>query len=94
LRINECSYEARTRRGFAVSAARKNIARVETGARRWAYRARRVTVTICRPIVERALEHTLSRASSNRATRLSFTPSEWARLAGFYGFIALLHVLG
>ena len=27
-------------------------------------------------------------------TRLSFTTSEWWRLAGFYGFIAFLHALG
>jgi len=27
-------------------------------------------------------------------TRLSFTSSEWGRLAGFYGFIAFLHALG
>jgi high-affinity nickel-transport protein len=27
-------------------------------------------------------------------TRLSFTSVEWSRLAGFYGFIALLHALG
>ena len=27
-------------------------------------------------------------------TRLSFTPQEWIRLAGLYGFIAFLHVLG
>ena len=27
-------------------------------------------------------------------TRLSFTPREWTRLAGLYGFIAVLHILG
>jgi len=29
-----------------------------------------------------------------RETRLSFTPGEWKRLAGFYGVIAALHVVG
>ena len=29
-----------------------------------------------------------------RETRLSFTPGEWKRLAGFYGVIAGLHVIG
>ncbi len=29
-----------------------------------------------------------------RSTRLSFTASEWRRLAGFYGIIAALHVAG
>jgi high-affinity nickel-transport protein len=29
-----------------------------------------------------------------RETRLSFTPDEWKRLAGFYGVIAALHVAG
>ena|SRR5690349_11795207 len=28
------------------------------------------------------------------ASRLLFTPGEWRRLGGFYGFIALLHVVG
>ena len=29
-----------------------------------------------------------------RRKGLSFTPSEWARLSGFYGFIAALHLVG
>lgn len=33
-------------------------------------------------------------AAPPRATRLSFTMSEWRRLAGFYGAIALLHIAG
>ncbi len=39
---------------------------------------------------------TLYRAveATRRAARVSFTPAEWYRLAGFYGVIALLHALG
>jgi high-affinity nickel-transport protein len=33
-------------------------------------------------------------AAPARETRLSFTPAEWRRLAGFYGVIAALHVAG
>ena len=33
-------------------------------------------------------------APPDRRTRLSFTASEWRRLAGFYGFVAFLHALG
>jgi nickel/cobalt transporter (NiCoT) family protein len=39
-------------------------------------------------------ESLLSVAVRPGATRLSFTSSEWTRLAGFYGFIAFLHALG
>jgi nickel/cobalt transporter (NiCoT) family protein len=28
------------------------------------------------------------------SSRVSFSPAEWARLAGFYGFIGMLHLLG
>ena len=34
------------------------------------------------------------RAAGARATRLAFSADEWARLAGLYGFIAALHILG
>jgi high-affinity nickel-transport protein len=34
------------------------------------------------------------RSSGFNGTRLAFSPDEWARLAGLYGFIAALHVLG
>ena len=33
-------------------------------------------------------------ATPRRETRLTFTPGEWRRLAGFYGVIAALHVVG
>jgi high-affinity nickel-transport protein len=33
-------------------------------------------------------------ATPPRATRLTFTPAEWRRLAGFYGVIGALHVAG
>ncbi len=39
-------------------------------------------------------ENLLSAVAPPRTTRLSFTTSEWGRLAWFYGFIAFLHVLG
>lgn len=32
--------------------------------------------------------------AGSTATRLSFTGAEWRRLAGFYGFIAVLHAVG
>jgi len=33
-------------------------------------------------------------ATPRRETRLTFTPGEWRRLAGFYGVVAALHVAG
>ncbi|MBS0445315.1 MAG: HoxN/HupN/NixA family nickel/cobalt transporter [Proteobacteria bacterium] len=36
----------------------------------------------------------LGAAPPARRARLSFTPAEWLRLAGFYGFITLLHLAG
>jgi high-affinity nickel-transport protein len=36
----------------------------------------------------------IAQPASETRTRLSFSRSEWARLAGFYGFVALLHIGG
>jgi nickel/cobalt transporter (NiCoT) family protein len=36
----------------------------------------------------------IARRPTFGGTRLSFSPSEWLRLAGLYGFIALLHLTG
>jgi len=36
----------------------------------------------------------VARSADRVATRLSFSRSEWTRLAGLYGFIGLLHVVG
>src|ERR1700729_1707511 len=46
--------------------------------------------------VKAALSEHISNAvfAPARRTRLSFTTSEWARLAGLYGFIGTLHVVG
>ncbi len=35
-----------------------------------------------------------ARPNDTGGTRLSFSPGEWARLAGLYGFIAVLHMVG
>ncbi len=38
--------------------------------------------------------HVTSAQPRSTPARLSFTSAEWTRLAGFYGFIVLLHILG
>jgi high-affinity nickel-transport protein len=71
---------------------------MQRGARRMHPRRRRARNLGQRELatVKAALSEHISNAvfAPVRRTRLSFTTSEWARLAGLYGFIGTLHVVG